>query len=62
MPETPNLRTWEPDASDAKNVDDTKMLNTNARETPETVTANNMNKEDTNPTPNFGDLGAKGRN
>lgn len=53
---------WEPSDSQAKNVDDTKMLNTQARETPETVTANNTNKEDTNSTPSFGDLGAKGRN
>jgi hypothetical protein len=61
MPTTPNLRTWEPDSGDAKNVDDTKMLAPMARETPETVTAVNKNVEDTNPTPNFGELGAKGR-
>ena len=61
MPETPNLRTWEPDASDAKNVDDTKMLNTMARECPDTVSATNTNVETVQKTPDFGTLGAKGR-
>ena len=57
----PNLRMWEPTDSQAKNVDDTKMLNTTARETPDTVNGTNSNKEDTNSTPSFGKLGAKGR-
>lgn len=57
----PNLRMWEPTDSSAKNVDDTKMLNTVARETPETVNGTNSNTEDTNKTPDFGTLGAKGR-
>ena len=61
MPTTPNLREWEPKDSDAKHVDDTKMLDTTARETPETVTANNSNTETTQKTPAFGPLGAKGR-
>lgn len=57
----PNLRDWEPTDAQAKNVEDTKMLNTTARETPDTVNATNSNKEDTNKTPNFGPLGAMGR-
>ncbi len=59
--ENPNLRDWQPRDGDAKDVEDTKMLNTQAREASETVTANNMNKEDVNPTPDFGPLGAAGR-
>lgn len=57
----PNLRMWEPSDSSAKNVDDTKMLNTQAREVSDTVNGTNANTEDTNKTPSFGDLGAKGR-
>lgn len=57
----PNLRDWEPSDSQAKHVDDTKMLNTAARECPDTVNGTNSNTEDTNKTPSFGDLGAKGR-
>jgi len=57
----PNLRTWEPTDSQAKHVDDTKMLNSEARETPDTVTAENKNEELTEKTPEFGELGAKGR-
>lgn len=62
MADLPNLRMWEPSDSSAKNVDETKMLNTTARETPDTVNGSNSNTEDTNKTPSFGDLGAKGRN
>lgn len=57
----PNLRTWEPKDSDAKPVEDTKMLNTQAREVMETVDAQNKNVEDVNSTPSFGPLGATGR-
>ena len=57
----PNLRTWEPSDSSAKNVDETKMLSTQAREVPDTVNGTNENKEDVNKTPSFGELGAKGR-
>lgn len=57
----PNLRMWEPTDSQAKNVQDTKMLNTEAKETPDTVTAENKNIETTESTPSFGELGAKGR-
>lgn len=58
----PNLRTWEPTEGDAKNVDDTKMLSTTAKETPDTVSANNQNVEHVTVTPDHGELGAKGRN
>lgn len=58
---TPNLRDWEPDASSAKDVEDTAMLNTTAREPRDTVDAENKNTEDTNKTPKFGQLGARGR-
>ncbi len=57
----PNLREWSPKESDAKMVMDTPMLNTEARETPDTVKSTNTNKEDTNKTPKFGPLGARGR-
>lgn len=58
----PNLREWTPMAGQAQNVEDTKMLDATAHEPQDTVTSNNTNKEDTNKTPSFGDLGAKGRN
>lgn len=58
----PDLRIWEPTDSSAKNVEDTKMLNTTAHETADTVTADNKNIEDVTKTPSFGPLGAKGRN
>lgn len=61
MPKTQNLRTWEPSDSDSKHVDDTKMLNTQAREVMETVTAENKNVEDVNSKVAFGELGATGR-
>lgn len=61
MTMTPNLRTWQPTAGDAKLVADTKMLNTEASETPDTVKANNENKETVVSHPDFGQLGATGR-
>lgn len=61
MPKTPNLRDWQPNAGDAKHVDNTKMLDTTAHETPETVTATNELKEHVVSHPNFGELGSKGR-
>lgn len=61
MPDYPNLRMWEPSDSQAKNVQDTKMLDTTAKETPDTVSATNKNIEDTEKTPSFGELGATGR-
>lgn len=62
MPKTPNLRNWQPMESEAKNVDDTKMLDVTAREPAENVSATNTNDEYVNDTPSFGPLGAKGRN
>lgn len=59
---TPNLRDWRPDDSDAKHVDDTKMLNTTARESVDMNESNEVGKELVNATPNFGPLGAQGRN
>lgn len=44
-----------------KNVDDTKMLDTNARESVN-MNESNDNKEHVVSHPNFGPLGAKGRN
>lgn len=61
MPQTPNLRVWQPTAGDAKNVEDTKMLNTEAREAPDTVKAANENKEYVVSHQDFGPLGATGR-
>lgn len=61
MPDMPKLRLWEPSDSQAKMVMDTDMLDTEAKETPDTVSMKNDNKEDTNKTPKFGPLGAQGR-
>lgn len=61
MDRNKNLREWEPTDSDAKHVDQTKMLNTTARETPDTVTANNSTKEHVTSHPSFGPLGINGR-
>lgn len=43
-------------------VENTKMLDTEARETPETVSAKNLLKEEVVTHPSFGTLGAQGRN
>lgn len=61
MPFTPDLRTWTPTTGDAKNVTETKMLNTEAHEAPDTVTAENENKELVVSHPKFGELGSQGR-
>ena len=61
MGATPNLRTWQPTAADAKNVTDTKMLQTEAKETPDTVSADNENVEYVVSHPSFGPDGATGR-
>lgn len=58
---TPNLRDFEVNASSAKNVEDTKMLDTVAHETAETVTATNDNSEYVVSHPSFGPLGSTGR-
>lgn len=57
----PNLRDWNPKASEAKHVDDTNMLDTVAREVNENNNAKNDNKELVNPKGSFGSLGALGR-
>lgn len=44
-----------------KDVEDTNMLDTEARETPETVSAKNELKEEVVTHPPFGPLGAMGR-
>ena len=53
--------TWQPTAADAKNVTDTKMLQTEAKETPDTVSADNENVEYVVSHPSFGPDGATGR-
>ena len=62
MGDYPNLRDWEPGDKSAEFVEDTRMLNTQAKEAADTVTCDNDNKELVNKTPSFGDLGARGRN
>lgn len=59
----PNLREWDPKESDAKNVQQTKMLDVEAREQSENnVSKPGMNfKEYTSSHPSFGKLGAMGR-
>ena len=59
--DTPDLRNFHPSAGQAKHVDDTKMLQTEARETPDTVKATNETKEYVTKSPAFGPLGAMGR-
>lgn len=59
---TPNLHDWRPSASEAKDVDSTDLLNTEAHESVNMNESNEVGKDTVNPTPNFGELGAKGRN
>lgn len=59
---TPNLHDWRPSASEAKNVDQTDLLDTEAHETVDLNESNVVGKDTVNPTPSFGELGAKGRN
>ena len=60
---TPNLREFQPDSSQAKNVEDTPMLNTTARETVDMNESNEVGKELVNSdSPGSGTLGAVGRN
>lgn len=61
MANVPNLRTFQPMASKAKNMEDTDLFNTTARETPDTVKATNTMEEEVVSHPKFGPLGAKGR-
>lgn len=60
--EVPTLRDGNDGSGEPKMVMDTKMLNTTARETPDTVNGTNTNDEYTAKSPDFGPLGAKGRN
>lgn len=55
-----NLRDWEPTESDAKHVDDTKMLSTTARESRD-HNESNSTKEHIVSHPAYGPLGVNGR-
>lgn len=57
----PNLREFNPTAGQAKHVDDTKMLDTEAREPAENISATNEQKEHIVKGGAFGPLGHKGR-
>ena len=59
--DVPKLRDGSDGSGEPKMVMDTKMLNTEARETPDTVSAVNTNMEFTKDSPKFGKLGAQGR-
>ena len=58
---TPNLREFRPDAGDAKDVEDTKMLDTTAREMNQ-YESNEVGKERVVTHGSFGPLGMTGRN
>lgn len=62
MPNTPNLHDWRPSDGEAKDVMSTKLLNTEAHETVDLEESNVVGKDTVNATPNFGELGATGRN
>lgn len=55
-----NLRDWQPTEKDAKNVDQTPMLNTNARESRD-HNESNSTSEYVSTHPSFGPLGTTGR-
>lgn len=55
----PELRNFKP--GKPQDVESSGMLNTEAKETPETVKATNEMKEHVTSDPQFGKLGAKGR-
>lgn len=55
----PNLRSFKPGTP--VHVDQTKMLDTEAKESPDTVKAVNTFDEEVTKHPNFGPLGVKGR-
>lgn len=54
----PDLNTYQPKPSEGKLVQDTKMLDTVARETADTVSANNETVKYVSSSPAFGTLGA----
>ena len=58
---TPNLHDWRPSDSEAKDVQQTSMLDTTAHETVDLNESNVVGVDTVNPTPDFGDLGATGR-
>lgn len=62
MAKVPNLRTFSPDDSDAKEVDETKMLDTTARETVNMNESNEVGKELVNSERVTGPFGLTGRN
>lgn len=62
MAKVPNLREFNPMESQAKNVDDTKMLDTEARESVNMNESNKVGEEFVNTSPKMPALGAKGRN
>lgn len=62
MAKVPNLRTFSPDESDAKEVDETKMLDTTARETVNMNESNEVGKELVNTERVTGPFGLTGRN
>jgi hypothetical protein len=59
---TPNLHDWRPSEGEAKDVEATDLLDTTAQETVDMNESNEVGKDTVNPTPDFGPLGAKGRN
>jgi len=61
MPYTPNLHDWRPSSGEAKDVQNTSMLDTDAHETVDLNESNVVGKDTINSTPAFGELGAQGR-
>jgi hypothetical protein len=62
MAKVPNLRNFSPTDSQAKNVEDTKMLDTTAREAVDMNESNDVGKELVNNERVTSTLGATGRN
>lgn len=62
MAKVPNLRNFSPTESQAKNVDDTKMLDTVAHETVDMNESNDTGKELVNGDKVTGPFGLTGRN
>lgn len=58
---TPNLHDWRPSEGEAKDVMQTDMLDTVAHESVDMNESNEVGKDTVNTTPDFGELGAKGR-
>jgi len=59
---TPNLHDWRPSEGEAKDVQATSMLDTTADESVDMNESNDVGKELVVSHPDFGELGAKGRN